>query len=106
MARTVNVMADSGVPLSEPHCAALIHEKAALAVLRNRHYHLLKGTDNPNLVLLHELRNAGVWLLVCAQALTAMKARQSWIDPDVKVSLSAGSDEIIYGNRDYTLVDL
>ncbi|MHB1872204.1 MAG: DsrE family protein [Steroidobacteraceae bacterium] len=106
VARAVNVMAESGVPLSQLHYVALIHEKAAFAVLRNPYYHLLKGTDNPNLVLLHELHKAGVRLLVCGQALTAMKIRQSWIDPDVEVSLSALSDEIIYGDKGYAFVDL
>lgn len=106
LARAVNVMVASGVPLSQLHYVALIHEKAAFVVLRNPYYHLLKGADNPNLVLLRELRKAGVRLLVCGQALAAMQVRQSWIDPDVEVSLSALSDEIIYGNKGYAFVDL
>ena len=106
LARAVNVMVASGVPLSQLHYVALIHEKAAFVVLRNPYYHLLKGADNPNLVLLRELRKAGVRLLVCGQALAAMQVRQSWIDPDVEVSLSALSDETIYGNKGYAFVDL
>jgi intracellular sulfur oxidation DsrE/DsrF family protein len=106
LARAVNVMAASGVPLSQLHYVALIHVKAAFSVLRDPYYHLLKGTDNPNLVLLHELHKAGVRLLVCGQALAAMKVRQSWIDPDGEVSLSALSDEIIYGDKGYAFVDL
>ena len=105
-ARAVNIMAASGAPLAQLHYVALIHEKAALAILREPYDHLRTGTENPNLVLLHELRKAGVRLLVCRQALAAMKVRQSWIDPDVEVSLSTLSDEIIYGNKGHAFVDL
>ncbi len=106
LARAVNVMVASGVPLAQLHYVALIHEKAVFAILREPYYHLRTGADNPNLALLHELHKAGVRLLVCGQALAAMKVRQSWIDPDVEISLSALSDEIIYGNKGYAFVDL
>jgi len=106
VARAVNVMAEADVPLSHLHYVALIHEKAIVTTLKNDYYHLRKGTDNPNLKLLHELHQAGVKLLVCGQALAGAKIKHAWIDPDVEVSLSALSDQIIYGDKGYAFVDL
>lgn len=106
VARAVNVMVEAGVPLSHLHYVALIHEQAIPAVLKNPYYHLREETDNPNLRLLHELHEAGVKLLVCGQALAGAQIEHSWVDPDVEVSLSALSDQIIYGNRGYAFVDL
>jgi len=106
VARAVNVMVEAGVPLSHLHYVALIHEKAIVTTLKSPYYHLRTGTDNPNVKLLHELHAAGVKLLVCGQALAGAHMKHAWVDPDVEVSLSALSDQIIYGDKGYAFVHL
>ena len=72
----LNTLAHNGVPAGHRHIAAVFHQGGGDAVLANDVYKARhNGTTNPNIALLHELKQAGVELRVCGQGLLGKKAR-------------------------------
>ena len=106
VARTVNLFASAGVPASHLHFIAVIHGPATPAVLDDAHYREKFNVDNPNIKLIAALKNAGVQVVVCAQALANFKFPDAWVDPNVQVTLAALTDLIILQQQGYILVPL
>jgi intracellular sulfur oxidation DsrE/DsrF family protein len=106
VARSVNLFASAGVPASHLHFIAVIHGPATPAVLDDSHYREKFSVDNPNVKLIAALKNAGVQVVVCAQALATFKFPDGWVDPDVEVTLAALTDLIILQQQGYILVPL
>ena len=106
LARTVNVMGSAGVPPSHVHIVAVIEGQASFAAASNAQYRKLFKTDNPNLPILHALKQAGVQLLVCSQALAENGLTDQDVGPDITVSLSALSDFVVYGQLGYSYMQL
>ena len=106
LARLVNLMAYAGIPRNHVHIAAVIEGMAGFAVLTNDAYRKRFKMNNPNLALLHELKSAGVELMVCAQALAENDWRDSDVSSDVTVTLSALTDFVVYGQRGYSFMQL
>lgn len=104
VARAVNVFASAHIPLSHLKFVVIIHGGAVPAVLDNVHYRKEFKVDNPNLKLIRELKAAGVQLAVCGQAVAGYKYEYSWINPEVKIALSALSTIIILQQQGYSLV--
>jgi len=103
VARTVNVFASAGVPLSHLHFIAVVHGPATPSVLDNQHYKEKFSVDNPNVKLISELKTAGVQVVVCGQALAHNKFEHEWVNPDVEITLAALSDVIILEQDGYVL---
>lgn len=103
VARAVNVFASAHVPLKHMRFVVIMHGKAVPAVLDNAHYRKEFGVDNPNLKLIRELKAAGVRLAVCGQAVAGYKYKYSWVNPDIKVALSALSTIIVLQHQGYAL---
>ncbi len=106
LARLVNLMAYAGVPREHVHIAAVIENEAGYAAFTNTAYRKQFHIDNPNLALLHELKESGVELMVCSQALAENGFEDSDIAPDVEVTLSALTDFAVYGQRGYSYLQL
>ena len=106
VARAVNVFTSAGVPLEHLKFVAIIHGGATPMVLDNAHYKQRFGADNPNLKIIRALKAAGVEVVVCGQAVAGYGYEYSWVDPDVKVALSALSTLIILQHQGYALVPL
>ena len=106
LARIVNLMGFAKVPPSHVHIVAVLEGEAAYAAASNAEYRKLFKTDNPNLPILHALKQAGVRLLVCGQAMAEMNLHDSDVGPDITVSLSALSDFVVYGQRGYSYLQL
>ncbi|MBU6421285.1 MAG: DsrE family protein [Gammaproteobacteria bacterium] len=106
VARAVNVFASAGVPLDHLKFVALISGGATPVTLDNAHYKKQFGVDNPNLKVIHELKAAGVEVVVCGQAVAGFGYQYDWINPDVKVALSALSTSIILQHEGYALMPL
>lgn len=106
LARLVNLMGFAKVPPAHVHIVALLDEKAGIAALSNATYRERYHTDNPNLPILQALKNAGVELLVCSQALAGQGLADSAVDPSITVTLSALTDPVVYGQRGYTYMQL
>lgn len=106
LARLVNLMGYAGIPRDHVHIAVVIEGLAGFSVLTNEAYRKRFKVDNPNLALLHELKEAGVELMVCAQALAENDWSDSDVTPDVTVTLSALTDFVVYGQRGYSYMQL
>lgn len=73
VARAVNIFASAGMPLDHLKFVVLIYGMSASPmVLDNAHYKERFGKDNPNLKVIHELKAAGVKVVVCGQALAGL----------------------------------
>ncbi|HDZ39202.1 MAG TPA: sulfur reduction protein DsrE [Marinobacter sp.] len=104
VARAVNLFASAGVPQAKRDFVAVIYGPATPSVLNDAQYNKRFGQKNPNRELIAALRNAGVKVHVCGQALAGHGFDQAWVDPNVDIALSALSDLVIYGNRGYALI--
>lgn len=106
VARAVNVFASAGVPLDHLKFVVIVHGPALPLVLDNAQYRKRFNVDNPNLKLIHELTAAGVQIVVCGQALAAMKYDAADVNPEIKVALSALSTIIILQQQGYALMPM
>ncbi|NII09714.1 DsrE family protein [Oleiagrimonas sp. C23AA] len=106
LARLVNLMTYAGVPASHVHIVAILDDQAAFSAMTDATWQARHKGHNPSLALLHSLRQAGVKLLVCSQALAKMKLADSNVSPDVTVTLSALTDMAVYGQRGYVTMQL
>ena len=107
LARLVNLMGVAKVPPSHVHIVALLDEHAALAAATDATYRrYTKVRKNPNLAIVHALRQAGVELLVCGQALAMQKLPDTAVVPDATITLSALTDVAVYGQKGYSYMQL
>jgi len=106
VARAVNVFASAGVPLDHLKFVAVIYGGATPMALDNTHYKKQFGVDNPNLKVIRALKAAGVEVVVCGQAVAGFGYQNSWINPDVKIALSALSTLAILQQQGYALIPL
>ncbi len=106
LARIVNLMGFARVPPEHVHIVAVIEGEASLAAASNDMYRKFYKVDNPNAPIIHALKAAGVTMLVCGQALAENGFKDSDVNPDVTVSLSALSDFVVYGQRGYSYMQL
>lgn len=106
LARLVNLLGYAKVPQDHVHIVAVLEGEAGFAAANNSVYRKHFKTDNPNLKILHELKQAGVELLVCGQALAENGLVDADVGPDITVSLSALSDFAVYGQRGYSYMQL
>ncbi|MDG2089352.1 MAG: DsrE family protein [Arenicellaceae bacterium] len=78
----LNTLDKQGVPAEHRHIAVVIHQNATEVILNNKAHRARNGgSDNPNLKLLTDLKNAGVDFRQCGQAVVSKK-----IDPASIVS--------------------
>lgn len=97
-ASIVNLYEQAGAgPTNGLKLAVVIHGSATSAVLRSDAYsqHIDEG-GNPNLELIDRLRQAGVEVYVCGQALARQGFRTDEVAPGVVVAVSAA---IVHINR-------
>ena len=88
-ARFVNLFTLGGA--NDFKMAVVLHGGATKEALSNEAYMKLFSKPNPNADLLHQLRQAGVEVLVCGQALTHAGYRPAQTSSDVDVALSAAT---------------
>lgn len=106
LARIVNLTGFAGVPTSHVYMVAVLAGEASYAAASNVEYRKPFKTDNPNLPILHALKQAGVQLLVCSQALAENELSDQDVGRDIRVSLSALNDFVAYGQRGYSYMQL
>ena len=106
VARTVNLYAASGVPLSHLKIVAVASGEATGIALDDAHYKSAFGESNPNLPLIAALRHAGVDIAVCGQAVAEHKYEYEWVDSSVTVALSALTTITTLEERGYHLMPL
>ena len=101
----LNTLAHNGVPAGHRHIVAVFHQGGGDAVLANDVYKARhNGTANPNVALLHELKQAGVDLRVCGQGLLGKKVDPKDVLPDVQVDLWAMTTMVNLQLRGYVRI--
>ena len=106
VARAYNLFASAGVPADHLKFVVVVSGAATPLVLDDAHYKAQLGVANPNLELVHKLRGAGVDLVVCAQAYLHKKYQPEWINPDVKLALSALTTRAVLQAQGYSEIKL
>jgi intracellular sulfur oxidation DsrE/DsrF family protein len=73
-------------------------------VLNNDVFKSRFSRDNPNVALIHELKQAGVDFRVCGQALLGKKIEPGMVLPDIQVDLWAVTTMVNLQMRGYARV--
>lgn len=106
VARTVNLYVASGVPLESLKFVVAIAGSATPVVLNNQRYREEFGVDNPNLPLITRLRQAGVVVSVCDQAVAGHRYGFDWVDKNVTHALSNLTTITTLEKKGYTLMPM
>lgn len=91
LARYVNTLAKYGVPAEKRDIVVMFHQRSADfdIIMSNEAFKARHGKDNPNIELIHALKDAGVQFRACGQGLSARKIDASEVNPDIQVDLWA-----------------
>lgn len=101
VARYINMHLQQGMSLENLKIALVLHGAATKNVLKDESYQKKYGKENPNLALLHALKQANVDIFVCGQSLYAKGFKEADTSIDVKVSLSALTALVHYQSEGY-----
>jgi len=91
IATYLNTLGKFDVPSEHRHLVIMIHHRTPGLdmVMTNEAYKERYGRDNPNIAIIHALRQAGVDIRVCGQGLLARKIDAKQVNPDVQIDLWA-----------------
>jgi intracellular sulfur oxidation DsrE/DsrF family protein len=91
IATYVNTLGKYGVPAEHRHLVIMFHQRTPDIdiVMSNEAYKERYKRDNPNIALIHALKQAGVDIRVCGQGLIGRKIESSQVNPDVQIDLWA-----------------
>ena len=91
IATYVNTLGKYGVPAEHRHIVIMFHQRTPDLdiVMTNEAYKERYNRDNPNIAIIHALRQAGVDIRVCGQGLLARKIDAKQVNPDVQTDLWA-----------------
>jgi intracellular sulfur oxidation DsrE/DsrF family protein len=105
VARYVNTLAKYNVPAAHRHIAVVFHQGGTTAVMNSESFKgRFNGQDNPNLSIIHALKEAGVDFRVCGQALLANKIDPKQVNTDIEVDLWALTTMVNLQMRGYARV--
>jgi len=86
ISRFYNTLAKGGVPADHRKFVVVFHQEGTDIALNNAAYKALKdGHDNPNIALIHSMKQAGIDFRVCGQGVMARKIEVATINPDIQV---------------------
>src|SRR6476469_863565 len=87
----VNTLGKYGVPADHRHIVIMFHQRTPDIdiVMTNEAYRERYNRDNPNIAIIHALKEAGVDIRVCGQGLLARKIDPKQVNPDVQIDLWA-----------------
>ena len=86
ISRFYNTLAKGGVPADHRKFVVVFHQEGTDIALNNAAYKTLKdGHDNPNIALIHSMKQAGIDFRVCGQGVMARKIDVATINPDIQV---------------------
>lgn len=106
VAMFVNTLGKYGVPAEHRHIVVMFHHRSADMdiVMSNEAYRERYGRDNPNIAIIHALKEAGVDLRACGQGVLARKIDMKQVNPDIQVDLWAGTSFVNLQMRGYARV--
>jgi hypothetical protein len=86
ISRYYNTLAKGGVPADHRKFVVVFHQEGTEFALTNAAYKVRKdGHDNPNVALMHSMKQAGIDFRVCGQGVLGKKIEASAIQPDVQI---------------------
>ena len=89
VARLINMLVASGVPMSKIHPAVVVWSGGMIDVTKQARYGQESGgVANPNVALVEELVAKGVQIYVCGQSAAKYDVAKSDLLPGVKMALS------------------
>lgn len=106
VARVVNLFGTDGEPPTNLDMVVILHGSATRAVLNDQSYKARFGTENPNAELLGKLKDAGVKLYVCGQAIVDSGYYYQNVRDGIGIALGALAAEIELGAQGYTVIKL
>jgi len=91
IATYVNTLGKFGVPAEHRHIVIMFHQRTPDIdiVMSNDAYRERYNRDNPNIAIIHALKQAGVDIRVCGQGLIGRKIDAKQVNPDVQIDLWA-----------------
>ncbi|RPI84784.1 MAG: hypothetical protein EHM42_07235 [Planctomycetaceae bacterium] len=90
VARLLNLYGSAGLKASDVKITVVLHGDATKSVLNDSAYHTRFGVEaNPNLPLIRELRDAGVEVFVCGQALTSKGFSDTDVADEIPIAAAA-----------------
>jgi intracellular sulfur oxidation DsrE/DsrF family protein len=91
IATYVNTLGKYGVPAEHRHIVIMFHQRNPDMdiVMTNEAYKARYGVDNPNIAIIHALKQAGVDIRACGQGVLGRKIDLKDVNPDVTVDLWA-----------------
>jgi len=90
IAKYFNTLAKHGVPADHRKIVVVFHQEGSELILNNAAYKARNdGHDNPNIVLIQNMKKAGVDFRVCGQGIQRKKIDSASIMPEVQVDLWA-----------------
>jgi len=91
IATYVNTLGKYGVPAEHRHIVIMFHQRTPDIdiVMSNEAYKERYNRDNPNIAVIHALKQAGVDIRVCGQGLISRKIDAKQVNPDVQIDLWA-----------------
>lgn len=106
VARMVNLYVNAGVAFDQLRLVAVASGSATALALDDAHYQKHYGMPNPNLPVIEQLREAGVDIAVCGQAVAQHDYQYDWIDRHVTLALSSLTTISELQQKGYALVPL
>ena len=91
IAMYVNTLGKYGVAAEHRHIVIMFHQRTPDIdiTMSNEAYRERYNRDNPNIALIHALKQAGVDIRVCGQGLLARKIYPKQVNPDIQIDLWA-----------------
>src|ERR1700692_3479866 len=86
ISRYFNTLAKGGVPADRRKFVVVFHQEGTEITLNNAAYKAIKdGHDNPNIALIHSMKQAGVDFRVCGQGVLSRKFDMATINPEIQI---------------------
>jgi intracellular sulfur oxidation DsrE/DsrF family protein len=92
VAQYLNTLAKYGVPADHRHLVVMFHQRSPdfdIVMTNDAYKARYNGQDNPNIALIHALKQAGVEFRACGQALGGRKIDAKQVNPDIQIDLWA-----------------
>jgi intracellular sulfur oxidation DsrE/DsrF family protein len=107
IAMYVNTLAKYNVPASHRHIVVMFHQRSAdfdIVMSNDAYKARYEGRDNPNVALIHALKQAGVDLRLCGQGLIGRNIDAKDVNPDIQIDLWAMTSLINLQMKGYVRV--
>jgi len=86
ISRFFNTLAKGGVPADRRKFVVVFHQEGTELALNNVAYKALKdGHDNPNIAIIHSMKQAGIDFRVCGQGVLGRKIDMATINPEIQI---------------------